>query len=203
LRVWLAVIASQRVGANVDNSSLPGLTRQSSFFEKTSCEDGWMPGSSPGMTSHERVPMTVVILRESGVSSTLRLLGSSLASLEYWIARLRGRRRLRVWLAVIASQRVAANVDNSSLPGLTRQSIFFEKTSCEDGWMPGSSPGMTSVFCVHTNLDFKQQPPFADTASRSRRMCCARFGLLVPPSQSEGAGNAGRPMHPQPRVRYG
>jgi hypothetical protein len=68
-------------------------------------------------------------------------------------------RRLRVWLAVIASQRVGANVDESSLPGLTRQSIFFEKTSCEDGWMPGSSPGMTSVFCVHTNLDFKQQPP--------------------------------------------
>jgi hypothetical protein len=31
-----------------------------------------------------------------------------------------------------------------SLPGLTRQSIFFEKFY-EDGWMPGSSPGMTSV----------------------------------------------------------
>jgi hypothetical protein len=37
------------------------------------------------MASHERVPMTVVILRESGVSSTPRLLGSSLASLEYWV----------------------------------------------------------------------------------------------------------------------
>jgi hypothetical protein len=29
------------------------------------------------------------------------------------------------------------------LPGLTRQSIFFEKRSCEDGWMPGSSPGLS------------------------------------------------------------
>ena len=35
------------------------------------------------------------------------------------------------------------------MPGLTRQSIFFETTSCEDGRMPGSSPGMTSVFaCI-------------------------------------------------------
>jgi hypothetical protein len=31
----------------------------------------------------------------------------------------------------------------SSLPGLTRQSIILEKDSSEDGWMPGSSPGMT------------------------------------------------------------
>ena len=30
----------------------------------------------------------------------------------------------------------------SSLPGLTRQSISFTKTS-SDGWMPGSSPGVT------------------------------------------------------------
>src|SRR5664279_4911863 len=32
--------------------------------------------------------------------------------------------------------------------------------------------------------------------SRSRRMFRARFGLLVPPSSTEGAGNAGRPMRP-------
>jgi hypothetical protein len=53
--------------------------------------------------------------------------------------------------------RVGANADKLSLPGLTRQSIFFETNFCEDGWMPGSSPGMTSVFCVHTNLNFEQQ----------------------------------------------
>src|SRR6202035_3372110 len=37
----------------------------------------------------------------------------------------------------------------------------------------------------------------ADTTPRSRRMRCARVGLLVSPSQSEGAGNAGRPMRPR------
>ena len=35
-----------------------------------------------------------------------------------------------------------------------------------------------------------------DTSSRSRRVFRARFGRLVPPSSSEGAGNAGRPMRP-------
>src|SRR6266481_9234532 len=34
------------------------------------------------------------------------------------------------------------------------------------------------------------------TVSRSRRAIRARFGLLVRPSSSEGAGNAGRPMRP-------
>jgi hypothetical protein len=34
-----------------------------------------------------------VILRESGVSSTPRLLGSNIGVSEYWIARFRGRRR--------------------------------------------------------------------------------------------------------------
>jgi hypothetical protein len=30
---------------------------------------------------------------------------------------------------------------------------FFERTCCEDGWMPGSSPGMTSVFaCTPTSI---------------------------------------------------
>src|ERR1700676_2144000 len=43
------------------------------------------------------------------------------------------------------SLRVGANALKTSLPGLIRQSISFERTSCEDGWMPGSSPG-TSVF---------------------------------------------------------
>jgi len=31
---------------------------------------------------------------------------------------------------------------------------------------------------------------------QSRRVFRARFGLFVPPSSSEGAGNAGRPMRP-------
>jgi hypothetical protein len=36
----------------------------------------------------------------------------------------------------------------------------------------------------------------SDTPPRSRRVFRARFGLYVPPSSSEGAGNAGRPMRP-------
>ena len=43
--------------------------------------------------------------------------------------------------------------------------------------------------------DFKSQTTIA-TPSRSRRVYRARYGLLVPPSSSEGAGNAGRPMRP-------
>ena len=35
--------------------------------------------------------MAAVILRESGVSSTVEPYGSIIGSLEYWIARLRGR----------------------------------------------------------------------------------------------------------------
>src|SRR6202045_4583864 len=69
--------------------------------------------------------------------------------------------------------------------------------------MPGSSPGMASVFRVHTNLDFKQQPPFADAASRSRRMCCARFGLLVSPSAIRGRRECRMPDAPESRVCRG
>jgi hypothetical protein len=39
---------------------------------------------------------------------------------------------------VIASHRVARMRAKTSLPGLTRQSISFARTSCEEGWMPGS-----------------------------------------------------------------
>jgi hypothetical protein len=49
---------------------------------------------------------------------------------------------------VISQQHVMTD-NNSSLLGLTRQSIHFVKNpfrqeSCEKGWMPGSSPGMTT-----------------------------------------------------------
>jgi hypothetical protein len=39
-----------------------------------------------------------------------------------------------------------------------------------------------------------------DMTLRSRRMNCARFAINIPPKKSEGAGNAGRSMRPQPRV---
>jgi hypothetical protein len=41
----------------------------------------------------------------------------------------------------------------------------------------------------------------AATASRSRRGLRASFAGNVLPSESEGAGNAGRPPRPQPRVQ--
>ncbi len=48
-----------------------------------------------------------------------------------------------------------------------------------------------------------QTASLAATTSRSRRMSCARFDLEFSAFRSsEGAGNAGCPMHPQPRVRF-
>jgi hypothetical protein len=44
-----------------------------------------------------------------------------------------------------------------------------------------------------SNSNFKTA---ADITSRSRRMFCARFSFVSRPLQSEGAGNAGRPMRP-------
>jgi hypothetical protein len=48
----------------------------------------------------------IVILRETGVSSTLRPTGFITGASEYWIARFRGRRRLSVgaFESVIASE---------------------------------------------------------------------------------------------------
>jgi hypothetical protein len=40
-----------------------------------------------------------------------------------------------------ASAAVNAQHRHPSLPGLTRQSIVFEKSFCENRWAPGSSPG--------------------------------------------------------------
>jgi len=39
-----------------------------------------------------------------------------------------------------------------------------------------------------------------DTTPHSRRTFRARFAINVRSLESEGAGNAGRPMRPQPRV---
>jgi hypothetical protein len=38
------------------------------------------------------------------------------------------------------------------LPGLTRQSIFFETSFGEEGWMPESSPGMTVGRTIYSLL---------------------------------------------------
>ena len=62
-----------------------------------------------------------------------------------------------------------------SLPGLTRQSISFDRSPCEDGWMPGSSrssPGMTT--------------PETDTRPRSRG--AKTPGLCKKPCPSDSRG---------------
>ena len=59
-------------------------------------------------------------------------------------------------------------------------------------WVPafaGTTSGSTT-FTFQTNL------PCPDTPPRSRRVFCARFAGTSRPLQSEGAGNAGRPMRP-------
>jgi hypothetical protein len=81
--------------------------------------------------------------------------------------------------------------------------IHLLKGISRSGWIAGSGPAMTAT----SVRDERSLAPFAGpltTASRSRRMFRARFAIIIiRPLQSEGAGNAGRPMHPQPRVRYG
>ena len=57
---------------------------------------------------------------------------------------------------------IAATAAYLSLPGLTRQSIFSERTYCEDDGCP-------CVFAFTLNSHFKQQLLFKDTVPRSRR----------------------------------
>ena len=56
---------------------------------------------------------------------------------------------------------------------MTRQSISLEKTFCEEWWMPGSSPGMTSVGTDSPTSTSNSTRPY-DTPPRSRRMFFAR-----------------------------
>src|ERR1700730_9368925 len=62
---------------------------------------------------------------------------------------------------------------------------------------------MTSVFCVHANLNFKQQPILADTPPRPRLMSWGRFGLLVSPSAIRGRRECRAPDAPESRVCRG
>jgi hypothetical protein len=80
------------------------------------------------------------------------------------------------------------------MTGSAKQSISYSEGSIESS----SLPSFTQTFRVQamtrkTNSKFQTA---AATASRSRRGFRARFGPFVPPSSSEGAGNAGRPMRP-------
>ena len=83
-----------------------------------------------------------------------------------------------------------ANAIKMSLPGLTRQSICFEKALAKS-MDARVKPGHDECFCVAW---FKAQ--FRDLAAPFR----ARFAISRS-LRSEGAGNAGRSMRPQPRVQ--
>src|SRR5665213_4383170 len=81
----------------VHGSSLPGLIRQSVFFEKTSCSSRKLLAKRMDRrikSGHDECACVahacdtkLVILRESGGSSTPRLLGSIIGFSDYWIAR--------------------------------------------------------------------------------------------------------------------
>src|SRR5216684_9426222 len=74
--------------------------------------------------------------------------------------------------------------------------------------MPGSSPGMTGAFggatkgTLRTQTSFKilKQPKQFQIRVRNPATRCAR-GLHKFSAPKEGVGNAGCPLHPQPRVR--
>jgi hypothetical protein len=83
-----------------------------------------------------------------------------------------------------------ANAITMSLPGLTRQSICFEKALAKS-MDARVKPGHDECSCVAW---FKAQ--FRDLAARFRASFAKNIRLL----KSEGAGNAGRAMRPQPRV---
>jgi hypothetical protein len=97
----------------------------------------------------------------------------------------------------------------TSLPYLTRQCIFFETKlpvkmdGCPDHPRSGrgQASGRDECDYLHTDLHFKTASLLADTASRSRRAFRASLAGNFLTLRSEGAGNAGRPMRPPPRVQ--
>jgi hypothetical protein len=54
---------------------------------------------------------------------------------------------------------------------------------------------------VRSLIQISNSPPCIATVSRSRRAFSREFCQKNPALQSEGAGNAGRSMRPQPRVQ--
>ena len=73
---------------------------------------------------------------------------------------------------------------------------FAEAAPHPTGLRPATLPTRgrdESARCGYVRI---QMTSLAATASRSRRVFRARFYRFVPPSSSEGAGNAGRPMRP-------
>jgi hypothetical protein len=111
---------------------------------------------------------------------------------------------------VVASQRVARMRAKTSLPGLTRQSISFEKRilAKKDGCPDHpSTPRLRRVFGIGPPKPWRRRKsghdecvcvtPHLQTHLRDLAawFFCARYSFR-PALQLEGAGNAGRPMRP-------
>src|SRR5512141_3270228 len=80
---------------------------------------------------------------------------------------------------------------------LRRGSVLVRR-SFSEGWNAGTQMPRPHVG-AHRQSPMAQ--PFANTASRSRGGFRPRLAIKFLALQSEGAGNAGRAMRPQPRVQ--
>jgi hypothetical protein len=96
--------------------------------------------------------------------------------------------------------RIDSPGDQDVVAGLDPAIHPLRENFLRDGWMPGSSPGMTSVFACTPSSSQKsnivRRRGFAISPHVLREVC-----RNVCPRNSEGAGNAGRLMRPQPRVQ--
>ncbi len=87
---------------------------------------------------------------------------------------------------------------------------------CDPGWGDGLSSRTVPRLIDHPTRPLRVDPPPPGEGMKSRALASPRNDVVSPhsrdairpsfvnnflPSQSEGAGNAGRPMRPQPRVR--
>jgi hypothetical protein len=87
-----------------------------------------------------------------------------------------------------------------------RQVVTFPPAPIATGWSDPCREGLapSQELCLSTAHDcFVANAPRndADTRSRSRGVLRPRVCQKLSPFETEGAGNAGCPMHPQPRAR--
>jgi len=96
---------------------------------------------------------------------------------------------------MVSEPTVGAKTVKTSLPGLTRQSIFFNKNFLRR-WMDARiKSGHDECVCVHTNLNFKQQHSCSHNFAISPRIS-ASFILHVAPSDIRGRRECRAPDAP-------
>src|ERR1700689_3213114 len=71
-------------------------------------------------------------------------------------------------------------------------------TTPDESWMDARIESGHDKCVLRAHQSLFQTIPFANTASRSRCVFRASLARNVLPFPKEGAGNAGRPMRPQP-----